>query len=239
MHIDKHDTAVVVIDPQHEVLDASGLAWPLVRESLQDNQTIEHMERLFKAAKAPGVEVCISPHSCYPPDTGWQVNGPLETAEATAGMFARPGSFTLEGRDGSGADWLARCKPYIQAGNTIGVAPHRVFGPDTNDLVRQLHQRRLSTLRLGGMRANRCVALHWRALREHGFDVAVAKDATAAPKHPAWGDGSAAALITYAFLADAVWTTEDTVKAMARGQRSWRPDEAETCRGISQSRAKT
>jgi hypothetical protein len=49
--------------------------------------------------------------------------------------------------------------------------------------------------------------------------VAVAKDATAAPKHPAWGDGYAAALINYVFLAHVVWTTDETVKAMARGQR--------------------
>jgi hypothetical protein len=49
--------------------------------------------------------------------------------------------------------------------------------------------------------------------------VAVAKDATAAPKHPEWGYGYAAALINYAFLAHAVWTTDETVKAMARGQR--------------------
>jgi hypothetical protein len=56
-------------------------------------------------------------------------------------------------------------------------------------------------------------------LLELGFEVAVAKDATAALKHPEWGYGYAAALINYAFLAYAVWTTEDTVKAMARGQR--------------------
>jgi len=49
--------------------------------------------------------------------------------------------------------------------------------------------------------------------------VAVAKDATAAPKHPEWGYGYAAALINYAFLAHAVWTTDETVKAMAHGQR--------------------
>ena len=62
MHIDKHDTAVVLIDLQNAVLDDSGLAWPLVRESLRENHPIEHMERLFEAAKAHGFEVFISPH---------------------------------------------------------------------------------------------------------------------------------------------------------------------------------
>ena len=219
MNIDKYDTAVVVIDPQNEVLDESGLAWPLVRESLQENHTIENMDRLFKAAKAHGFEVFISPHYFYPTDKGWQFNGPLETDEATSGMFARTGILNLDGLDGSGADWLERFKPYIQDGKTIVVAPHRVFGPETNDLVLQLRKRRISKIILGGMLANMCVESHLRALLEQGFEVAVVKDATAAPKHPEWGDGYAAALINYAFLAHAVLTTEDTVKAMARGQR--------------------
>ena len=219
MNIDKNDTAVVLIDPQNEVLDASGLAWPLVRESLQENHTIENMERIFTAAKAHGFELFISPHYFYPTDKGWKFNGPLETDEATSGMFARTGILNLEGLDCSGADWLARFKPYIQDGKTIVVAPHRVFGPETNDLVLQLRKRRISKIILGGMLANMCVESHLRALLEQGFEVAVAKDATAAPKHPEWGDGYAAALINYAFLAHAVLTTDETVKAMARGQR--------------------
>jgi nicotinamidase-related amidase len=206
MNIDKNDTAVVLIDPQNEVLAESGLAWPLVRESLQENQTIENMERIFKSAKAHGFEVFISPHYFYPTDKGWQFNGPLETDEATSGMFARTGILNLEGLEGSGADWLARFKPYIQDGKTIVVAPHRVFGPETNDLVLQLRKRRISKIILGGMLANMCVESHLRELLEQGFEVAVAKDATAA-------------LINYAFLAHAVLTTEETVKAMARGQR--------------------
>jgi nicotinamidase-related amidase len=108
-------------------------------------------------------------------------------------MFARTGILNLEGLEGSGADWLARVKPDIQAGKTIVVAPHRVFGPETNDLVLQLRQRRISTIIVGGMLAHMCVESHLRALLEQGFEVAVAKDATAAPKHPEWGDGYAAA----------------------------------------------
>jgi nicotinamidase-related amidase len=97
MHIDKSDTAIVFIDPQNEVLSDRGLAWPLVHESLQENNTIENMERLFKAAKTHGFEVFISPHYFYPTDKGWQFNGPLETDETTSGMFARKGVLNLDG----------------------------------------------------------------------------------------------------------------------------------------------
>src|SRR5262245_54210122 len=55
---------------------------------------------------------------------------------------------------------------------------------------------------------------HLRDLLEQGFEVVVARDATAAPRHPEWGYGYTAALINFAFLAHAVLTTDDVVKAM-------------------------
>ena len=219
MNMNKKDTAVVFTDPQNEVLNESGMAWPLVHESVQENKTIENMERIFKAAKTHGFQVFISPHYFYPTDKGWKFNGALEADEVASGMFARKGVLNLEGLAGSGADWLMRFKPYIEDGQTIVVAPHRVFGPETNDLVLQLRKRRISTIILGGMLANMCVESHLRELLEQGFEVAVVKDATAAPKHPEWGYGYEAALINYAFLAHAVLTTDEAVKAMEHGQR--------------------
>ena len=87
------------------------------------------MERIFKAAKAHGFEVFISPHYFYPTDQGWKFNGPLETEEFNSCLFARRGVLNLDGFEGSGADWLERFKPYIEDGKTIVVAPHRVQGP--------------------------------------------------------------------------------------------------------------
>jgi nicotinamidase-related amidase len=215
--LNRTDTAVVFIDPQNDVLSEKGIAWPLLHESLKENNTIENMERIFKAAKARGFEVFISPHYFYPTDKGWKFNGPLETDEASSNMFARKGKLNLDGFQGSGADWLERFKPYIEDGKTIVVSPHRVWGPETNDLVLQLRKRRISKVILGGMLANMCVESHLRELLEQGFEVAVVKDATAGPKHPEWGYGYTAALINYAFLAHAVLTTDEAVKAMERG----------------------
>jgi hypothetical protein len=128
MNIHQTDTAVVFIDPQNEVLSEKGAPWPLLKESLTENNTIENMERIFRAAKAHGFEVFISPHYFYPTDNGWMFNGPLETEEIKSRLFARKGVLNLDGLEGSGADWLERFKPYIEDGKTIVVAPHRVFG---------------------------------------------------------------------------------------------------------------
>jgi nicotinamidase-related amidase len=215
MNINKHDTAVVFIDPQNEVLSEKGLAWGAVGESVRENKTVENMERIFKAAKENGFEVFISPHYFFPTDSGWKFNGPLETDEVETKMFVRSGALSLDGFSGSGANWLERFKPYIDDGKTVVVSPHRVFGPQTNDLVLQLRKRRINKVILGGMLANMCVESHLRDLLEQGFEVVVAKDATAAPRHPEWGYGYTAALINFRFLAHGVPSTDEVVKAMA------------------------
>jgi nicotinamidase-related amidase len=128
--------------------------------------------------------------------------------------FFRPDPLRLDGFPESGADWLGRYKPYIQDGQTVVVSPHKVWGPQTNDLVLQLRKRRLNRVILAGMLANLCVESHLRELLEQGFEVAVVKDATAGPRHPELGDGYRAAVVNFGFLANAVLTTNEAVKAM-------------------------
>ena len=125
MSFQKNDTAVVFIDPQNDVLSPKGANWGAVGASVTENKTVENMERIFKAAKANGYEVFISPHYFYPTDSGWKFNGPLETDEFRTHTFARKGPLTLEGFANSGADWLDRFKPYIEDGKTIVVSPHK------------------------------------------------------------------------------------------------------------------
>lgn len=214
MDIDRSNTAIVFIDPQNDVLSEKGANWSAVGESVTENQTVENMEQIFIAARDNGYFVFISPHYFYPTDSGWKFNGPLEADEFGTRTFARSGALNLAGFENSGADWLDRFKPYINDGQTVVVSPHKVFGPQTNDLVLQLRKRGVSKIILGGMLANLCVESHLRELLEQGFEVAVVKDAVAGPRHPEWGDGYQAALINYRFLAHAVLSTTDVVAAM-------------------------
>ncbi len=59
--------------------------------------------------------------------------------------------------------------------------------------------------------ANLCTESHMRELIEQGFDVAVVSDATAAAI-VGEGDGYEAALVNFRFIANTVWTTEETVQ---------------------------
>jgi len=214
MDLNKTDTALVVIDPQNDVLSEKGVSWGLVGASVRENGTVENIERLFKAAKEQGFGVFISPHYLFPYDQAWQFGGALEKMMLESKEFYRPDPLRLDGFSGSGADWLDRYKPFIEDGKTVVVSPHKVWGPQTNDLVLQLRKRRINKVILSGMLANLCVESHLRELLEQGFEVAVVKDATAAPRHPELGDGYKAAVVNYHFIANAVLTTDKAVSAM-------------------------
>jgi nicotinamidase-related amidase len=110
---------------------------------------------------------------------------------------------------------LPQYKKYIEDGKTVITNPHKVYGPETNDLVLQLRKRGISKIVLAGMSANLCLESHMRELIEQGFEVTVVKDATAAAKHPELGDGYQTALVNFGFMANAVLTTEQTVEKMA------------------------
>ncbi|MET3794297.1 cysteine hydrolase [Aquamicrobium terrae] len=211
---DPRVTALVFTDPQNEVLTDSGGAWPLVREAIEANRTVENLERLFKTAKAHGYEVFVSPHYYYPTDRGWHFHDPLGQVMHDAHMFERSGALDLKGFKGSGADWVPSLQPYIEDGKTIVVSPHKAYGPETNDLVLQLRKRGISRVILGGMLANMCVEAHARELIEQGFELVIAKDATAAPVHPEWGDGNVAAAINFRFLSKDVLTTDEIIARM-------------------------
>jgi nicotinamidase-related amidase len=129
-------------------------------------------------------------------------------------MFDRSGPLSLDGFTGSGADWHEDLAEYINAESTIVVSPHKVYGPETNDLALQLRKRGVDNVVLAGMSANLCVEAHMRQLTEDGFRVSVVKDATAAAQHPELGDGYAAALVNFGFIASAVLTTEEAVSSL-------------------------
>ena len=214
MEIDK-STALVLTDPQNDFLSPDGVTWGVVGESVMENNTVENIETLLSVAKENDIPVFISPHYYYPTDKGWKFEGALEVLMHNIGMFDRAGALDLEGFEGSGADWLELYKIYIEDGKTVIASPHKVYGPENNDLMLQLRKRGIDKVILAGMSANLCVESHLRELLERGFEVAVVKDATAAAIIPE-GNGYEAALVNYRFIANAVWTTEEFKQAVEK-----------------------
>jgi nicotinamidase-related amidase len=214
MTFDSTTTAVVITDPQNDFLSPDGATWELVGNSVTENRTAEHLEQLLQGAKSSGYRVFVSPHYYYPTDNDWQFGGTLENLMHDINMFARTGALSLDDFDGSGADWVDPLGKFVADGETIVVSPHKVYGPQTNDLALQLRKRGVSKVVLAGMSANLCVEAHLRQLTEDGFEVHVVKDATAAAQHPELGDGYQAALVNFGYIASGVLTTDEALEAL-------------------------
>jgi len=215
MTFDPERTALVITDPQNDFLSPKGVTCGVVGKSVEKNNTVANIESLLKAAKNSGVPVFVSPHYYYPTDHQWHFVGALEMLMHNIKMFDRKGALDTDGFENSGADWLAQYKPYLEDGKTVIASPHKVYGPENNDLVLQLRKRGIDKVILAGMSANLCVESHMRELLEQGFEVTIVKDATAGAQVPE-GDGYEAALINFRYMANAVVTTKDAVNSISK-----------------------
>ncbi len=210
-------TAIVITDPQNDFLSPGGVTWALVGESVQSNGTVENLETLFKLAKENGIPVFISPHYYYEHDHKWKFEGALELAMHSMGMFDRGDQLNNEGFTGSGADWLERYKPYIDQDYVTVVGPHKVFGPEQNDLSLQMRKQKIDKVILAGMSGNLCVEAHMRELMEDGFEVAIVGDATASAIIPGL-DGNKAAQTNFRMISSHVYKTSELSDALANAK---------------------
>lgn len=212
--IDPANTALVLTDIHNDFLSPNGGAFPLIAESLAANDTAANLEKLMAAAQRYEIPVFVSPHYYYPHDDAWTLPlTPLEDLAHQIGLLGRKGPLSLEAFEGSGADFPARYKAYINDGRTVVTSPHKAYGTSTNDLVLQLRRRGIERIVLAGPVGNLCVEAHLRDFIEQGFEIAMVRDATAGARNEE-GDGYAAALINWRFMAHALWTTDEVVARM-------------------------
>jgi nicotinamidase-related amidase len=200
----------VVTDPQNDFLSEKGVAYGLFADNIKQLDTINNIEKLFKTAKHKALPVFVSPHGYFPHDHQWQAPGALQKQLLELNVFGRKDAVYADGLKQSGADFLERYKPYILDGKTVVTSPHKVYGPESNDLLLQLRSNGIDTVILAGLAANLCTDSHLRELVENGFKVVVVKDAVAAPGEEAYQ----AALVNYGLIANAVMTTDEAVKVM-------------------------
>ena len=207
-------TAIVITDPQNDFLSPQGVTWGVVGESVTKNGTVQNLATIFKLAKENGIKVFISPHYYYKHDHTWEFEGALETLMHNINMFERGDQLNKEGFEGSGADWLEQYKQYIDQDYVTVVGPHKVFGPEQNDLSLQLRKQKIDKVILAGMSGNLCVESHMRELLEDGFEVAVVGDATASAIIPDL-DGNQAAQTNFRMISSHVYKTAELKKVFA------------------------
>lgn len=205
-----NSTAIVITDPQNDFLSEKGVAWGAVGASVKANNTIENLRKLFELAAQKNILVFVSPHYYYQHDHQWKFEGVLEKLMHNINMFERRGALTTDGFEGSGADWLEPYKEYIKGKNVIVSSPHKVYGPQNNDLSLQLRKRGIDKVVIAGMSGNLCVEAHLRDLLEDGFETAVISDATASAILPGL-NGYEASMTNFTMLSSRVFKTNEFI----------------------------
>lgn len=216
MQLEKGRTAVVLTDIQNEFLTPNvGNYHAMIKESLEERHVADHIEQLLQCAKAHDYYVIHSPHYYFATDGQWVAPlGAISDYLFNIGFVGRKDPVDLEGFQGSPADYPERFKKYLMDGKTANVSPHKGFGcAGSNDLIKQLRQRRIEKVIMAGPVGNICLESHVRDLIEAGFEVAVVRDAIAGGRNEE-GDGYQAAMTNFRFMVNAVWTTEETVARM-------------------------
>ena len=220
MKVELATTALAFTDLHNDFLSQDGKAYPLIEETLKKNNTAENIERLLRAAKGVGMNVFLSPHYYYPHDHKWtQPLTPLEDLAHKVGLLDRKGAFTLEGLEGSGADFPERYKRYLLDGKTVITSPHKGYSSSTNDMILQLRRYRIEKIILAGPVGNLCVEGHMRDFIENGFEVAMVRDATGGAKNEE-GSGYESALVNWRFMAHALWSTDEAVRFIEEAGRN-------------------
>jgi len=175
---------------------------------------IANLEQLLKTAQELGYYVIHSPHWYYPTDLQWTVPpGAIADYLIGIGFCGRKDPVDLEGFHGSRSDYYEPFKKYLMDGHTCNTSPHKHFGCATNDVIKQLHMRRVQKVIMAGPVANICLESHMRDIIEAGFEVAMVRDAVAAGLNEE-GDGYEAAMVNWRFMANAIWTTDEAVRRM-------------------------
>jgi nicotinamidase-related amidase len=216
MQLDKPHTALVLTDMQNEFLEeATGTYYEMIEHSLKERNVIANTEALIKTAHELGYYIIHSPHWFYPHDLQWKVQaaGPLGNYLGGIGFCGRSDPIDRAGFEGSRADLYEPFKKYLKDGHTCNTAPHKLFGCESNDVIKQLHMRRVTKVIMAGPAANVCLESHMRDLIEAGFEVAMVRDAVGGAVNDE-GDGYQAAMINWRFMANSLWTTEQAVEMM-------------------------
>lgn len=206
---DRTSTAIVITDPQNDFLAETGKLNGLVAESISRLGTVNNIETLMRVAKSERITLAVDPLVYDAQDGDWLNPGILQKQLLDMHALRMPDNGLIEG---SGADFYEPFKTYIYDQETIIARPHKMYGPESNDLIYQLRARGVDTVILGGLVANLCVDSHMRSFMENGFRVYVVSDAVAAPGD----DAFQAAIVNFNMIANGVFSTVEILNAITQ-----------------------
>jgi len=158
---------LLITSAQNDLLDPSGIGWPMVHATVEARQVAQKLGQLAAAARRASLPVIHSPISLdydamknFEPNSGIQqavISNKLLAAGTRGAEFHRDvtpqsGDIVLPPRQGFSSFWEGTIKPHLE----------------------RLHVR---TIYLAGMLAEACIESHTRDAVENGYRVVVIFDA--------------------------------------------------------------
>ena len=196
--LDQGTTALLVVDPQMDVLAKESVIWDLLGEQVTKRGIVEKLVSLRDQAEKSGVLVLYSWLQVTQADyAAWRLRNPLQQLMAARQMMI----------PGAGGRFMPGLEP---TASTVLLSPRKGPSPSHSDLVVQLRQRGIETVIVAGMIANLCVEAHVRALTDEGFNAIVVGDATATTDDASHD----AALANFGLLATEVVDMEVALEAL-------------------------
>ena len=196
--MDWNKTALVIIDPQVDVLTPEGAFWDLVGDQVSRLQTVDKLAELRDAAEQAGVTVFYSWLQIS--DEDYDTLTPKNNLQR---LMAERKTF----QPGAGGRFVPKLEP---TSSTVLLEPRKGPSSVSSDLVDQLRSRGIETIVVAGMIANLCVESHVRDVTDVGFGAVVVGDAIATTSDEAL----AGSMGNFGLLASEVVSTAGVVDSL-------------------------
>jgi ureidoacrylate peracid hydrolase len=168
--VNKHRTALLVIDPYNDFISEGGKVWDRLKPVADANNCIPHMLQVLKAARSAGLRVFYALHHRYRAGDyeTWEYIAPIQKAAWSRKTF-------------ESGTWGGEIRPEFtpQPGDIVAQEHWCSSGFANTDLDLQLKQHSIHQLIVIGLIAHTCVEATVRYAAELGYQVTVVKDATA------------------------------------------------------------
>ena len=170
LKFEKESTALLVIDPYNDFISEGGKIWDRIKSVAEANGCVANMLQLLITARKVGLRVFYAMHHRYRPDDyeTWKHIAPIQKATWSRKTFEY-GTW--------GGEFRAEFTP--QPGDIVAQEHWCSSGFANTDLDLLLKRHGIQKLIVAGLIAHTCVESTVRFAVELGYDVTLAKDATA------------------------------------------------------------
>jgi nicotinamidase-related amidase len=168
--LDRNLTALLMVDPYNDFISEGGKIWPRIKGIAEANNCVPNMLQVLNAARQAKLRVFYAMHHRYRPGDYETMKyiAPIQRASWKAKSFEY-GTWRGEFR----AEFVP------QPGEIVASEHWCSSGFANTDLDLQLKKHGIHQLIVVGLIAHTCIEATVRYAAELGYDVTVAKDATA------------------------------------------------------------